>query len=299
MEIVDGFAEGATFELREPTVPPVPFVFSVPHSGTAYPRELLQRTRLDRLTLRRSEDTFVDALFSGVVRHGAPLLRARFPRVYVDLNRDPGEIDPAMFDAPPELPINADSARVTSGLGVIARIVGEGQDIYDAALPAAEAAYRLARFYRPYHDALDARIAKLAAAFGSAVLVDCHSMPSGAVRPEAPGAPRADVIIGDRYGTSCSPRLAEEFARLLRRNGFVVGRNRPYAGGFITERHGRPPTVHAIQIEINRALYMDEATYTVAPGFDALSGALEEVCSQIIDWFVQEHSPQGWAQAAE
>ena len=299
MEIVDDFSEGTTFDLLEPTSPPVPFVFSAPHSGTTYPKSLLSRTRLDRLTLRRSEDTFVDELFDGVTGLGAPLLRARFPRVFLDLNRDASEIDAAMFDAPPPLPTHPDSPRVASGLGVIARIVGEGQEIYGSRLPTTEAEDRIRRFYHPYHDALAHVLEARVDAFGAAVLVDCHSMPSGAIRHDTGDPNRVDIVLGDRYGTSCSGMLSEEFARLLREQGFTVGRNRPYAGGYITERYGRPPMVHAIQIEINRALYMNESTYERNAGFDGLRAALRTTAARLIDWFMAHDAGVDWQQAAE
>ncbi|UOM33542.1 N-formylglutamate amidohydrolase [Acuticoccus sp. I52.16.1] len=299
MLIVDDFSEGTTFDLIEPTVPSVPFVFSAPHSGTTYPKSLLSRARLDRLTLRRSEDTFVDELFAGVPSLGAPLMRAHFPRVFLDLNRCSSEIDPSMFDAPPPLPMQADSPRVASGLGVIARIVGEGQEIYASHLPAAEAEDRLTRFYHPYHNALSAQLATHVEHFGAAVLVDCHSMPSGAIRHDVGDPNRIDVVLGDRYGTSCSGMLSEEFARLLRDQGLTVGRNRPYAGGFITERYGHPPMIHAIQIEINRALYMNEATFERNAGFDALRLALMATSARLIDWFMAHDAGVDWQQAAE
>ncbi len=299
MEIVDDFSDGATFDLIEPTAPPVPFVFSAPHSGTTYPKSLLSRARLDRLTLRRSEDTFVDELFDSVPAMGAPLLRARFPRVFLDLNRCSDEIDPSMFDAPPPLPTQADSPRVASGLGVIARIVGEGQEIYAAPLPASEAQDRITRFYQPYHQALADQLASRVESFGAAVLVDCHSMPSGAVRHDVGDSKAIDVVLGDRYGTSCSGMLSEEFARLLRDQGLTVGRNRPYAGGFITERYGRPPGIHAIQIEVNRALYMNESTFERNAGFDGLRLALRTTAARLIDWFIAHDWGVDWQQAAE
>lgn len=299
MEIVDDFDDGTTFDLLEPTAPTVPFVFSAPHSGTTYPRSLLSRSRLDRLTLRRSEDTFVDELFDGVTSLGAPLIRANFPRVFLDLNREATELDPTMFDEPPALPTHSDSPRVASGLGVIARIVGEGQEIYARPLPAAEADDRLSRFYHPYHAALSDRVNRMVERFGAGVLVDCHSMPSGAVRHDVGDTNRVDIVLGDRYGTSCSGMLSEEFARLLRGCGFTVGRNRPYAGGYITERYGHPPTVHAIQIEINRALYMNESTFERNAGFDTLRLSLMQAAGQLIRWFVSHDAGVDWQQAAE
>lgn len=298
MRIADD-PSAAPFELFEPVHRSAPFVFNAPHSGILYPRDLLQRTRLDRLTLRRSEDTFVDELFAGVTRLGAPLLKATFPRVYVDVNRHEDELDPTMFDGPlPGGPQSA-SARVAGGLGVIARVVGEQQEVYGAPLPAGEAQYRLDTFYRPYHRALAATVEATVAHFGTCVLVDCHSMPSGAVRAADERARRADIVLGDRFGTSCAPELTDELQRVLRRSGFAVARNRPYAGGFITERYGLPPKVHAVQIEINRALYMDEEAFARAPGFAGVRGALESACAALIEWFARTRSGETGTMAAE
>jgi N-formylglutamate amidohydrolase len=251
------------------------------------------------MTLRRSEDTFVDALFSDVVGLGAPLVRAHFPRVYVDVNREESELDPAMFDGPLGLSVQADSARVAGGLGVIARNVGDQAEIYAEPLPAAEAERRLATLYRPYHRTLAALLDAAAERFGACVLVDCHSMPSGAVRTDERSGTRPDVILGDRYGTSCAPALTDELARLLRQRGFAVGRNRPYAGGFITELYGRPPRFQAIQLEINRALYMDEVAFTPRSGFVALKAELTGVLSTFIDWFLATQLGTPPALAAE
>lgn len=300
MKIVDDFAEVPAFEIDEPTGPSVPVVFNAPHSGTHYPRDLVRRSRLDRMTLRRSEDTFVDTLFKPVTALGAPLVRANFPRVYVDLNRDASELDPTMFSGPLAVSVNADTPRVAGGLGVIARVVGERQEIYDATLPAEEATFRLNRFYHPYHSTLAARLGAEVSRFGVAVLVDCHSMPSGAVRTlDDTQQQKPDIILGDRYGTSCAPQLTDELARLLSQAGLLVGRNRPYAGGFITEHFGRPPTVHAVQIEINRALYMNETTYRQSTNYAALQHALMEAFASLIGWFMASLPHQTLPLAAE
>ena len=301
MRIVDSDAEVPAFDVLEPQGERhVPFVFNAPHSGTHYPRDLIRLTQLDRRTLRRSEDTFVDELFAGVTGLGARLMRANFPRVYVDLNRQADELDPKMFDAPLTVPANPESPRVAGGLGVIAKIVGERQAIYGGLLPPSEATERLLRYYVPYHERLDTLVDEACRTFGTAVLVDCHSMPSGAVRnAEEKCGDRPDVILGDRFGTSCSSAFSEEFARLLRGRGYVVGRNRPYAGGYITERHGRPPQVHAIQLEVNRALYMDEANFRRSPTFDGLRSDLVAVCADLIDWFGSTHLDASWPIAAE
>lgn len=300
MRLVDDYSEIPPFEISVPARRTSPFVFNAPHSGNAYPRSLIRRSRLDRHTIRRSEDTFVDGLFAGVVELGAPLLKANFPRVYVDLNRAANELDPEMFDAPLDLPVAPDSARVSGGLGVIARIVGERQEIYGARLPAAEAYHRLATLYDPYHRALEDLIETTVDDFGACVLVDCHSMPSGAVRAIGEGAgPKPDVILGDRFGTSCTPELTDALAAALRDAGFVVGRNRPYAGGFITEHYGRPPLVHAVQLEINRALYMDEAYYTRSKAFGRVQDQLTAVCETVMDAFRRGTPNCDWPLAAE
>jgi N-formylglutamate amidohydrolase len=300
MRIVDDFRDIPPFEVLEAEAPRVPFVFDAPHSGTCYPRELVAQARLDRRSLRRSEDTFVDALFADVVQLGAPLMRAHFPRVYVDVNREETELDPAMFDGPLGVPANPESPRVAGGLGVIARIVGERAEIYRGPLPAADARRRLDAYYRPYHDTLARLLTETAEAFGTAVLVDCHSMPSGAVRTlDERGTQRPDVILGDRFGTSCGPQLTDELGRLLRDHGLAVGRNRPYAGGFITERYGRPPAIHAIQIEINRALYMDEATFAPTSGFEPLRRVLLSVFADLVAWHGASRGGAPWPLAAE
>src|ERR1700744_2714952 len=166
------------FRLDRPARPSVPFLFASPHSGRSYPASLLENTRLDAITLRRSEDAFVDELFAGVVKLGAPLLAAQFPRAFLDVNRNSRELDAAMFDAPLTVPVDAPSPRVTAGLGVIPRIVRDGAEIYRGKLATGEADARIKELYQPYHRALAALIDETRARFGVAVLIDCHSMPS-------------------------------------------------------------------------------------------------------------------------
>jgi len=203
-----------------------PFIFASPHSGRLYPASFARQSRLDPVTLRKSEDAFVDELFAGVTELGAPLLVARFPRAFVDANRAPGEIDPAMFDAPLTSSIGPRTPRVAAGLGVIPRIVRDGVEIYGARLPVREAAFRLEGFYRPYHTALARLVAEARSAFGIAVVVDCHSMP--------PPSRGTDVVIGDCYGEAAAPELIAEAQRTLGELGFSVTRNTPYAGGYTT-----------------------------------------------------------------
>lgn len=242
----------------------VPFVYASPHSGRAYPEPFLQQARLDPMALRRSEDCFVDELFAGAPRVGAPLVAALFPRAYCDANREPYELDPAMFvDDLPKY-ANTTSMRVAGGLGTIARVVGAGNEIYRGKLTFADAENRIETCYRPYHLALKETLLATEECFGHAILIDCHSMPSiGGLGDNDPGAVRPDIILGDRFGSSCDAIVTEMAEKTFAGLGYRVARNAPYAGGFTTQHYGRPEQArHALQIEINRALYMDERRLT-------------------------------------
>lgn len=238
----------------------LPVVLSSPHSGRVYPQAFLAASRLDPVAIRRSEDSFVDELAAGAHAQGVPLLGANFPRAYLDVNREPYELDPAMFHDPLPAHANTRSLRVGSGLGTIARVVREGAEIYREKLSFAEAERRIRSLYHPYHEALSALMEETRARFGAAILIDCHSMPSTAgVGDRDAGRARADIVLGDRFGASCAPAVMRKAEEVLRGHGLSVERNRPYAGGFSTEHYGRPyQGLHALQIEINRALYMDE-----------------------------------------
>ncbi|HLP68130.1 MAG TPA: N-formylglutamate amidohydrolase [Rhizobium sp.] len=261
------------FEVREPETQTIPFVYNSPHSGRRYNRAFLESSRLDALGIRRSEDHFVDELFSAAPALGAPLLLAHFPRAFVDVNREPYELDPRMFvDAVPPY-ANSNSVRVAGGLGTIPRIVAENVEIYQRRFPVAEALSRIETIYKPYHACLRKLIARTHARFGFGVLIDCHSMP-GNIRVAGTGV-RPDFIVGDRYGTSASADLSNAAIALLEDLGFHAVRNKPYAGGFITEHYGRPVKgLHALQIEVNRALYVDETSLAKRPDFATLAGSL-------------------------
>ena len=268
------------YEIIEPGEWRGPVVFNSPHSGSVYPRAFLTSTRLDMGTLRRSEDSFVDELISGVVSRGYPLMRAHFPRCYVDVNREPYELDPRMFDGRLPSFANTRSMRVAGGLGTVARVVGDAQEIYGARIPVDDAIRRIENLYKPYHRALRRLFTRLHRAFGAAVLIDCHSMPSTAGAKDE--RPRADVVLGDRYGTSCVPAVVEVIETSLRGRGYVVSRNKPYAGGFITEHYGNPAAgLHAIQLELNRALYMDERRYERAASFARVAADLEALAEEV------------------
>jgi N-formylglutamate amidohydrolase len=273
------------FDLIEPASLLCPLVFSSPHSGNIYPERFLAEARLDAKTLRRSEDAFVDALFARVSELGAPLLRARFPRAYLDLNREPYELDPRMFEGRLPAFANTRSIRVAGGLGTIARVVGESHEIYARRIPVEEAIQRIERLYKPYHAALRSLLDRAHRIFGLAVLIDCHSMPSVSLQGGTAGVitektVKADFIVGDRYGTSCDTTLIDAVEYELRHVGYAVRRNKPYAGGFITEHYGNPAGhFHSMQIEINRALYMDEKTLSPLAQFDRVAGDIVKVAT--------------------
>ena len=278
------------FEILEPAELRGPVVFNSPHSGSVYPGTFLAATRLDVATLRRSEDSFVDQLSLGVVERGFPLMRAHFPRCYVDVNREPYELDPRMFDGRLPSFANTRSMRVAGGLGTVARVVGDAQEIYGQRIPVDDAMRRIEGLYKPYHRALRRLFTRVHRDFGSAILVDCHSMPSNAGSKDE--RPRADIVLGDRYGTSCVPVVAEVIETTLRARGYVVSRNKPYAGGFITEHYGNPAAgLHAIQLELNRALYMDERRHERSASFDDVAADLEMLAHIIANIPSQELRP--------
>jgi N-formylglutamate deformylase len=253
------------FTLIEPLHRVGPMIYASPHSGRVYPKAMLALARVGLSALRKSEDAFVDELFAAAANHGAPLLSANVARAFVDLNRDPSELDPDMFHEKLTLS-GAASPRVQAGLGAIPRVTGDGQRIYWRRLPLAEADRRLAHVYFPYHQALRSLIDQAIAASGSAVLLDCHSMPASARGPTAP-----DMVLGDRFGASCHPAITGLVEGALRRMGYRVSRNAPFAGGYTTQTYGRPHgRVHALQIEINRGLYLDERTMERTHGFQKL-----------------------------
>jgi N-formylglutamate amidohydrolase len=259
-------AEPAPFLLVTPLKRTTPLIFASPHSGRRYPPELLNAARAGLAHLRRSEDPYVDELVSGVTGHGAALIAATVARAFVDLNRHPAELDPDMYAEPLEPEAAHASPRVQAGLGAIPRVTGDGLPIYHGKLARAEAARRIGRVHAPYHTALAALIEDTRAELGCAVLIDCHSMPSC-----ARGAYQPDIVLGDRFGAACHPSVMSLVEATLKRRGYRVARNAPFAGGYTTQTYGRPHRrVHALQVEVNRALYLDEATLVRNAGFDRL-----------------------------
>jgi N-formylglutamate amidohydrolase len=245
-----------------------------PHSGAHYPKSFIDASRLDAHAIRQSEDMFVDALLAKAPAHGIGVLSANYPRAYVDLNRAPYELEQALFKDALPAHIDRYSARAAAGLGTVPRLVAEKTPIYDGKLSFAEAERRIQNVYHPFHRKLEDTLHTLLHSFGYAVLLDTHSMPSQATRLSSKGR-RIDFVLGDRYGRSCDARLSDWLERDLTARGWQVARNKPYAGGFITDRYGRPADgMHAVQIEINRAIYMDEKNYTKHAGFTRLQNDL-------------------------
>jgi N-formylglutamate amidohydrolase len=278
------------FDVIEPTARKGPVLFNSPHSGSTYPRAFLLASKLDTASLRRSEDSFVDELIAGVVGQGFPMMRAHFPRCYVDVNREPYELDPRMFEGRLPSFANTRSMRVAGGLGTVARVVGDAQEIYDQRIPVTDALRRIESLYKPYHRALRRLFTKLHREFGAAMLIDCHSMPSSAGSKDE--RPRPEFVLGDRYGTSCVGVVAETVEETLRARGYSVSRNKPYAGGFITEHYGNPAAgLHAIQLEINRALYMDERRFERSGEFGRLATDMEILARRLSEIPLEELRP--------
>jgi N-formylglutamate amidohydrolase len=265
------------FDVIEPDELDCPIVFSSPHSGRYYPENFLGASRLNAFELRRSEDAFIDLLLTPAAESGVPLIHARFPRAYLDVNREPYELDPRLIEGPLPGFANTRSMRVAAGLGAIPRIVADGQDIYRRRIPVADAFERIESLHKPFHAYLNRMLQRARAAFGVALLVDWHSMPSS---DATGGRATPDFVLGDRFATSCSAQIVDAVEALLRRKGFSVARNKPYAGGFITESYGNPEKgMLALQIEASRALYMDERTLTPNAGFKSLARDFVDVAN--------------------
>lgn len=274
-----GLDDTDLLRIERPARQAAPLVFASPHSGRDYPPGFVAAARLDALTLRRSEDGFVDELFAAAPARGAPLLAARFPRVYCDVNREPWELDPDMFADPLPAWVNSQSVRVGAGLGTIARVVATGEPVYRHKLAFAEAEARVRTCWHPYHAALAALIDATVSTFGCCLVIDCHSMPS---QPNPP-VQAPDIVLGDAHGTSCAPEATRLVETALGGLGYRVRRNDPYAGGYVTRHYGRPREgVHVLQVEIARRLYMDEAAIERLPGMTALRRDMSRLIETLV-----------------
>lgn len=268
--------------LHRPAVRSTSVVFASPHSGRKYPASFLRRAVLDEIEVRSSEDAFVDDLFASAPDHGAPLLLAQAPRAYLDLNRGADELDPAVIEG---VRRHAHNPRVASGLGVIPRVVSNGRAIYDGKLALTDAHARISGIWRPYHDTLQALMDEAHSAFGEAILIDCHSMPHEALESVGPsGGARPDVVLGDRFGAAAASSVVDRIEASFASAGFKVARNMPFAGAYICQTYGRPSRRHhAVQVEIDRSLYMDEAAITPNAGYAAFKAVLDGVIADLAD----------------
>ncbi len=275
-------AEGGVYRLHQPLEQLLPVVLASPHSGREYPPSFIARSRLDPLTLRRSEDGYVDEIFQAAVSLGVPMLAALFPRAFLDPNREPFELDPSMFDGPLPSHVNSRSPRVAAGLGTVPRVVANGEEIYTGRLSFADARARLGRCYYPYHEALRGLIEATRTRFGYCILLDCHSMPSIGLPPELASMGSLDAVLGDCFGSACAPQVTLAAESNLTAMGYVVGRNAPYAGGYTTRHYGRPADgVHTLQIELNRALYMEELSLSRLPYLEVLASHMRRLVAAV------------------
>ena len=270
-----------SFDLRLPLRRTTSLVFASPHSGRAYPAEFLRASVLDERAIRSSEDAYMDALLTDVPALGAPLLLARVPRAYVDLNRAAEELDPALIE---DVRRTSHNPRVTSGLGVVPRVVANGRAIYRGKLPLQEAEARIGMHWRPYHAALQALMDESLAAFGEAILIDCHSMPHEAIEGMSPiRGRRPEIVLGDRFGAAADGSVVDAVEAAFRSAGLSVTRNAPFAGAYTTQHYGRPSRrQHVVQVEIDRALYMDEAAVEPHQGFEAFRQVLTGIVAEIV-----------------
>lgn len=282
------------YQITLPTERSTPFVMASPHSGRDYPQGFVRKSVLEFNHLRSSEDAFVDRLIDMAPDHGVALITARCPRAFVDFNRAPDELDPALIEGLARSPHNP---RISSGLGVIPRVVSGGRAIYRGKMPLAEAEARIANNWHPYHRALRHLLEETHAIFGQSVLIDWHSMPHEAIEHHGrPGALRPEIVLGDRFGASAGSDWTDRIEAAFQDSGLRVARNSPFAGAFIAHSYGRPASNrHVVQIEIDRALYLDEARITPLPRFNRFRQLIAGVIARITGDSLQKE----WPLAAE
>jgi len=251
------------------------WVFASPHSGTHLPADMRPAPGLSRRSLRSAEDALVDRLIESGAGRGAALLLGEVSRACVDLNRSPDELDPMLIEGlEPGRPL---SLRAAAGYGVIPRLSGDGRVLNAGRLSRAEAEARIAAWHAPYHARLGALMHAARATHGRAILVDWHSMPA----PREAGAPQ--VVIGDRHGEACAPELTRRLRTLLEGEGWKVALNAPYAGGWSTQIWGRPTNgFEAVQIEIDRGLYLDPVSLRPGPGWARCKAGVERVIAALL-----------------
>lgn len=276
--------ETEAYLLNTPQIGRGPLVFSSPHSGRAYDPAFLDNILLDSSQIRSSEDAFVDELIGTAPAAGIPLLAARVPRAFLDLNRGSDELDPAVIEG---IGRAAHNPRVSSGLGVIPRVVAQGRNIYRGKISLAEAEARIARHWHPWHDQLKTLLREAHLGAGQAILLDWHSMPHEAIEVHSrPGIAHPEVVLGDRFGASAAREVTDRIEAAFRRAGLRVVRNAPFAGAYIAQTYGRPSQQqHVVQIEIDRALYMDETAIRRSTDFTAFRQVIGGIITELAGAF--------------
>ena len=272
----------AAYQLSMPDVRTTSVVFSSPHSGRAYPWSFIRRTNLNETTLRSSEDAFIDQLFDSAPANGAPFLTATAPRAWIDVNRSSDELDPALIEGVKK---SAHNPRVASGLGVVPRVVANGRAIYSGKITKKEADERIQQVWQPWHDALGRLMDDSVALFGEAILVDCHSMPHEAIETLThPRGSRPEIVLGDRFGAAASAEVVDRLEAAFSAQGLRVARNAPFAGAFVTQHHGRPArNRHVVQVEIDRALYMNEQAIRPNNNYDTFKSMIDRIVAETTD----------------
>ncbi|MCG3269161.1 N-formylglutamate amidohydrolase [Yoonia sp. I 8.24] len=270
------------YQIARPAQRNTSVVFASPHSGRGYTAAFMGQVDLDAMLIRSSEDAFVDQLYAAAPDFGAPLIRAIAPRAFVDLNRGPDEFDPALIKDIFRKPQNP---RIASGLGVIPRVVANGRHIYRGKITLAQAHDRIANYWRPYHDQLQTLMDESNRAYGQSILIDCHSMPHEALSTmTSPNTTLPDIVLGDRFGKTAAPQIMDQVEQAFVSAGFRVARNAPFAGAYIVQRYGHPArSQHAIQVEIDRGIYMNEKTLTLNPDFAHIQAVISGVIAQIAE----------------
>ncbi len=271
----------AAFKLNRPVRQLSSVIFASPHSGNIYPAEFLRASQLDEVSIRSSEDAFVDQLFEPAPEYGSPLLVAQAPRAFVDFNRSPDELDPALIEGARR---QGQNPRVASGLGVIPRVVANGRAIYSEKLSMTEARLRIDNYWRPYHAALQSLLGETHRSFGEAILIDCHSMPHEAMDGVARRSGRSpEIVLGDRFGAAAGNEIVDRIESAFSSAGLTVSRNAPFAGAYVAQAYGRPSRhQHAVQIEIDRSVYMDEKSVSRNSNFSAFKAQLGNVIREIV-----------------
>ena len=269
-----------SYDLALPLLRDTSVIFSSPHSGRKYTADFLVQTQLDGLSIRSSEDAYVDLLFESATKFGAPLITALAPRAFLDLNRAVDELDPAVIDG---VARGMHNPRVSSGLGVIPMVVANGRAIYHGKISTDEYQSRIARFWHPYHIALRNLIQQNHSSFDEAILIDCHSMPHEAIEAHArPGQPKPEVVLGDRFGTAAGGDVMDRVEAAFVGAGLRVVRNAPFAGAYITQAYGRPQLrQHVVQVEIDRALYLNEVRVEPSHDFADFRRLMAEVVADV------------------